>query len=157
MHQFIHLKLAQKIFRKLVRYHIYHHCKYPNSCFGISVPWWDDLFNTVPPAPKITQRIIDFYFNGYPQAQSYSLVRVATEMNWTNNCHHNCRTCSADLENCNLNSWKKMIILITMPKKISIEILFSILYCKTNNISRSMKPFIHQKLLLWKEKFCSAL
>lgn len=63
MHQFLHLKTGQKVFKRLVRYHIYHHCKYPNTCFGISVPWWDDLFKTVPRAPKISQRIVEFYFN----------------------------------------------------------------------------------------------
>jgi sterol desaturase/sphingolipid hydroxylase (fatty acid hydroxylase superfamily) len=64
MHQFLHLKITQQIFKRLVRYHIYHHCKYPNTCFGVCVPWWDDLFKTVPKEPKITQRIIDFYFKG---------------------------------------------------------------------------------------------
>lgn len=62
IHRILHLKQSEKLFRKLVRYHIYHHCKYPNTCFGISVTWWDDIFNTVPQNPKITQRIIDFYF-----------------------------------------------------------------------------------------------
>ena len=63
MHFLLHQKSAQKFLRKLVKYHIYHHCKYPEKCYGISVTWWDDIFRTVPlnPAP-ISQRIIDFYF-----------------------------------------------------------------------------------------------
>lgn len=65
MHIFLHLKIAQRIFKRLVRYHIYHHCKYPNTCFGVSVPWWDDLFKTIPQQPKIAQRIIDFYFKDH--------------------------------------------------------------------------------------------
>jgi len=63
MHELIHLRIGQRVFKKLVRYHIYHHCRYTNTCFGVSVPWWDDLFKTVPKDPKITQRTIDFYFN----------------------------------------------------------------------------------------------
>ena len=63
VHRLIHLRIGQRIFKKLVRYHIYHHCKYTDTCFGVTVPWWDDFFKTVPKAPKVTQRIIDFYFN----------------------------------------------------------------------------------------------
>lgn len=62
MHRLLHLKCARHLFKRLLRYHIYHHCKYPNTCFGITVPWWDDLFGTVPKNPMISQRIIDFYF-----------------------------------------------------------------------------------------------
>jgi sterol desaturase/sphingolipid hydroxylase (fatty acid hydroxylase superfamily) len=63
MHRILHLPIAQKIFRKLCRYHIYHHCKYYNTCFGISVPWWDDILGTVPQNPKLSQKVIEFYFN----------------------------------------------------------------------------------------------
>lgn len=62
MHKMLHLPLSKLLFKRLLRYHIYHHCKYPNTCFGISVPWWDDLFGTVPHKPIITERIIQFYF-----------------------------------------------------------------------------------------------
>lgn len=63
MHFFLHQKITQKIFKKRVRYHIYHHCKYPDKCFGISLPWWDELFGTIPENPGVfSQRIIDFYF-----------------------------------------------------------------------------------------------
>lgn len=65
MHKVLHLKITAKIFPRLFRYHIYHHCKYPNTCFGITVPWWDDLFKTVPAQPKITERIIEFYLHGH--------------------------------------------------------------------------------------------
>ena len=63
MHKFLHLKMGQRVFKRLVRYHIYHHCKYHSTCYGVTVPWWDDLFKTVPKDPKISQRIIDFYYN----------------------------------------------------------------------------------------------
>jgi hypothetical protein len=66
MHKIIHQPWAARVFHRLFRYHIYHHCKYPNTCFGISVPWWDDLFQSVPPDPKVTDRIVAFYL-GQPQ------------------------------------------------------------------------------------------
>ena len=104
MHRFLHLKLAQQVFKRLVRYHIYHHCKYPNTCFGISVPWWDDLFKTVPSTPRITQRIIDFYFNGHEESH-HSLSKHATVIEKTmdrlNSCDNNCKTCKADFKNGN--------------------------------------------------------
>lgn len=65
IHRLLHHRLARLILKKQLRYHIYHHCKYPKACYGISVPWWDDLFGTVPPNPKIAQHTIDFYFTGH--------------------------------------------------------------------------------------------
>ena len=63
MHFLLHQKPTQKIFKKLVQFHIYHHCKYPDTCFGITVTWWDYIFGTIPlNAGVIPQRIIDFYF-----------------------------------------------------------------------------------------------
>ena len=63
MHYVLHQKWSVKVFPRLHRYHIYHHCKYPNHCHGISVPWWDILFNTTPPAKKeITEKIKSFYY-----------------------------------------------------------------------------------------------
>lgn len=104
MHQFLHLKIGQKVFKRLVRYHIYHHCKYPNTCFGISVPWWDDLFKTVPASPKITQRIIDFYFNGHDNKDHHSLLTpsmsVKKSREKTHHCNHNCQGCNAPIKNC---------------------------------------------------------
>ncbi len=62
-HFLLHQKVTQKFLGKLVKYHIYHHCKYPDKCFGISVTWWDDLLGTIPLNPEIiSRRIIDFYF-----------------------------------------------------------------------------------------------
>lgn len=64
MHFFLHQKAMQPLFKKMINYHIYHHCKYPDKCFGISVTWWDDLFGTTPKNEgMISPRIIDFYFN----------------------------------------------------------------------------------------------
>ena len=62
-HWLLHQKFSQKNFPKKVRYHIYHHCRYPDKCFGISVSWWDDFFGTVPKKESmIPPKIIDFYF-----------------------------------------------------------------------------------------------
>jgi hypothetical protein len=61
-HWLLHKKFTQKVFPKKVRYHIYHHCKYPDKCFGISVTWWDDLFGSVPAKKEISPKVIDFYF-----------------------------------------------------------------------------------------------
>jgi hypothetical protein len=101
MHQFLHLRISQKIFKKLVRYHIYHHCKYPNTCYGVSVPWWDDVFRTVPATQKLTERIVEFYFNGNQRDSQVSLLKAATvnesQDTKTKNCNGDCSTCRASL------------------------------------------------------------
>jgi hypothetical protein len=101
MHQFLHLKISQRIFKKLVRYHIYHHCKYPNTCYGVSVPWWDDIFKTVPTSPKLTQRIIDFYFKGNEKESQHFLRNAASDTQLqliaTKNCNGDCSACHASL------------------------------------------------------------
>ncbi len=63
MHVILHKKWSAKIFPRLHQYHIYHHCKYPNRCFGICVTWWDVVFGTDPPkTARISDRIKSFYF-----------------------------------------------------------------------------------------------
>lgn len=64
MHKILHTKWAGRIFKRLFRYHIYHHCKFPNTCFGISTTIWDDLYGTMPPKKAvISPRILAFYLN----------------------------------------------------------------------------------------------
>jgi len=64
MHYFLHQSWAKKVFPGLLKFHIVHHCRQPDRCFGISVTWWDRVFGTVPSRNvKISPRIIDFYFN----------------------------------------------------------------------------------------------
>ena len=113
MHQFLHLELGQKLFKRLVRYHIYHHCKYPNTCFGISVPWWDDLFKTVPASPKITQRIIDFYFKGQEREDHNSMLSPVIIPRKpgakTNSCNPDCRKCVAVRGHCGLSEYRSNI------------------------------------------------
>lgn len=62
MHLLLHKKFTQRLFPKKVRYHIYHHCKHPDKCFGVSITLWDDLFGTVPTKKEISPKVIDFYF-----------------------------------------------------------------------------------------------
>ena len=103
VHEMIHLRIGQRVFRKLVRYHIYHHCKYPNTCYSVSVTWWDDLFKTVPTAPMLTQRIIDFYFKGNTKERDTGFIDSAIARGEvvmkTENCNGNCSTCSMSIKN----------------------------------------------------------
>jgi hypothetical protein len=65
LHQFLHTKQAGRVFKRLFRYHIYHHCKYPDTCFGISTTLWDELLGTVPPkTTTISPRVLAFYLSG---------------------------------------------------------------------------------------------
>ena len=68
MHWFLHLKISSRVFPVLHRFHIHHHCKHPDKCFGVSVPWWDLLFKTVPGEDDvISDRILTFYYKKMPR------------------------------------------------------------------------------------------
>jgi sterol desaturase/sphingolipid hydroxylase (fatty acid hydroxylase superfamily) len=63
MHVLLHKPWAKKVFPLLQASHIHHHCKYPDRCFGISITWWDHLFNTaVSREVKISEKVLQFYF-----------------------------------------------------------------------------------------------
>ena len=63
MHWVLHQSWSRKLFPRLHRFHIYHHCKFPESCYGVTVSWWDLIFRTIPPAEaKLSNRIIAFYY-----------------------------------------------------------------------------------------------
>src|SRR6185295_16740482 len=63
IHYLLHCKWTRRFMPHHHRFHIYHHCKYTNKCFGVSVPWWDRLFGTVPEKNKeISERILAFYY-----------------------------------------------------------------------------------------------
>jgi len=69
MHWVLHQSWSLKIFPRLHRFHLYHHCKYPNSCYGVTVLWWDLLFKTTPPnEPVLLKRVTDFYFGKVSEA-----------------------------------------------------------------------------------------
>ncbi|HTS43243.1 MAG TPA: sterol desaturase family protein [Puia sp.] len=64
MHYFLHQSWVKKVFPQLLKYHIVHHCRQPDRCFGISTIWWDKVFGTIPSGKtSVSQRIIEFYFN----------------------------------------------------------------------------------------------
>ena len=63
MHWFLHKKLSAKWFPGLHHFHIHHHCRHPDRCFGVTVTWWDHLFDTIPYHQReITDRIKKFYY-----------------------------------------------------------------------------------------------
>lgn len=63
MHWVLHQSWSVRIFPRLHRFHLYHHCKYPNSCYGVTILWWDLVFKTTPPnEPVLVKRVTDFYF-----------------------------------------------------------------------------------------------
>jgi dihydroceramide fatty acyl 2-hydroxylase len=65
-HWILHQGWSAKIFPRLHRFHIHHHCKYPDRCFGFSTIFWDLIFQTTPPKDAvITERIIQFYYGHY--------------------------------------------------------------------------------------------
>lgn len=62
-HWLLHHKISARLFPQLHRFHIHHHCKHPDKCFGVTVTWWDHLFGTVPKnEKKISDRILGFYY-----------------------------------------------------------------------------------------------
>ena len=70
MHVILHQQWSAKLFPQLHQFHIHHHCKYPNHCFGVSVIWWDLLFKTSPPhEAKISDRILAFYYKQEKKAK----------------------------------------------------------------------------------------
>jgi sterol desaturase/sphingolipid hydroxylase (fatty acid hydroxylase superfamily) len=62
-HWILHKAWSKKLFPHLHQYHIHHHCKYPDRCFGFSTIFWDIVFRTTPPKNAvISERIIQFYY-----------------------------------------------------------------------------------------------
>jgi sterol desaturase/sphingolipid hydroxylase (fatty acid hydroxylase superfamily) len=49
LHKFLHTKWAPVFVKRLYRQHVYHHCKYPDACFGVCTTFWDELFGTMQP------------------------------------------------------------------------------------------------------------
>ncbi|PWT77909.1 MAG: hypothetical protein C5B59_02775 [Bacteroidetes bacterium] len=66
MHYFLHQRWSKKVFPRLLEYHITHHCKEPDRCFGISCTCWDLVFGTGPSSKKlISEKVTAFYFKGH--------------------------------------------------------------------------------------------
>lgn len=63
LHLFLHYQWSAKVFPQLHRFHIHHHCKHPDKCFGVTVTWWDHLFGTVPMFnTEISGKVLAFYY-----------------------------------------------------------------------------------------------
>ena len=68
-HWMLHQPWSRKFFPQLHRFHIYHHYKYPDRCYGFSSTLWDHIFHTTPPkAAVIAEPVIQFYYGkaGHP-------------------------------------------------------------------------------------------
>ncbi|MBA2498976.1 MAG: sterol desaturase family protein [Chitinophagaceae bacterium] len=65
IHYILHQSWAEKLFPALLEFHMVHHLKQPDRCFGVSVTWWDRVFKTTPASgSKISTKIISFYYGG---------------------------------------------------------------------------------------------
>lgn len=63
IHYLLHKKWTKAILRRHHEFHIAHHCKYTDKCFGVSVMWWDVLFGTSPTKKlSATNKILNFYY-----------------------------------------------------------------------------------------------
>ena len=63
IHYLLHKEWAKVIIPRHHKFHIAHHCKYTDKCFGVSVMWWDILFHTIPKKELPTgNKILNFYY-----------------------------------------------------------------------------------------------
>ena len=62
-HWLLHQKWSAKICPNLHRFHIWHHCKQPDKCFGFSTILWDLVFGThAPKDAVISKKVMQFYY-----------------------------------------------------------------------------------------------
>jgi len=63
IHYLLHIKWTKAIMPRHHEFHIAHHCKYTDKCFGVSVMWWDVLFGTTPKKQfSASNKIRNFYY-----------------------------------------------------------------------------------------------
>jgi sterol desaturase/sphingolipid hydroxylase (fatty acid hydroxylase superfamily) len=63
MHVILHYKWSVKVFPRLHQFHLLHHCRHSDKCFGVVFTGWDQLFGTAPSVhTEITERIKEFYY-----------------------------------------------------------------------------------------------
>ena len=63
IHYLLHKKWTKAFLPRHHEFHIAHHCKYTDKCFGVSVMWWDVLFGTSPTKKlSATNKILNFYY-----------------------------------------------------------------------------------------------
>ena len=64
VHIWLHKPHMLSWFKKLQEFHMRHHCGDTENCFGVTVIWWDKIFNTAPTAEKIfSSKKMEFYFS----------------------------------------------------------------------------------------------
>lgn len=62
-HWLLHQQWSASVCPNLHRFHIWHHCRYPDKCFGFSTVLWDLVFGTVPPKDTvISRKTLQFYY-----------------------------------------------------------------------------------------------
>jgi 4-hydroxysphinganine ceramide fatty acyl 2-hydroxylase len=63
IHYLLHKKWTKAFIPRHHDFHLAHHCKYTDKCFGVSVMWWDILFGTAPKKDlPAANRILNFYY-----------------------------------------------------------------------------------------------
>lgn len=74
MHVLLHYKWSEKIFPGLHQFHIVHHCKNPDKCFGVVITWWDHLFGTAfLSKPHLQDKIKNFYYKKSSSGKKHTL------------------------------------------------------------------------------------
>ncbi|HSK14075.1 MAG TPA: sterol desaturase family protein, partial [Phnomibacter sp.] len=64
MHWLLHQHYTSSLFPLLVKQHIWHHCKYPDKCYGVTTLFWDKTFKTLPLEFRtLPEKIIRFYYH----------------------------------------------------------------------------------------------
>ena len=63
IHYLLHQNWTKAFIPRHHEFHIAHHCKYTDKCFGVSVMWWDILFDTIPRNKMPSgNKLLDFYY-----------------------------------------------------------------------------------------------
>jgi sterol desaturase/sphingolipid hydroxylase (fatty acid hydroxylase superfamily) len=63
IHYLLHKKWTEVFMPRHHDFHITHHCKNTDKCFGVTVMWWDILFGTIPTKHlSVSNKILNFYY-----------------------------------------------------------------------------------------------
>src|SRR5205809_2829204 len=63
IHYLLHKKWTEAFMPRHHDFHITHHCKHIDKCFGVTVMWWDMLFGTIPKKNlSASNKILNFYY-----------------------------------------------------------------------------------------------
>jgi len=72
IHYLLHQRWTKAIIPRHHEFHIAHHCKYTDKCFGVSVMWWDVLFDTIPKKNlSAGNKILNFYYKNKMNYQQH--------------------------------------------------------------------------------------